>query len=126
MTHVGAVGEIVSAKFSSKKLIEKSCFIAGASGSIKYGFIWMYHLLNFLTNDIKCLLPGYSFIFITLRIVAHRFCETTLLLKPVSVFLQQVSNCMFFKKFFCYSLGCSLGGDSFYTVFAKLGDGIVF
>src|SRR5688572_11935193 len=117
MTHVGAVREIVSAKFSSKKLIEKSCFITGASGSIKYGFIRMLHPLNFLTNGIKCLLPGYLFIFIGFRIVAHGFCETPLLLEPVSVFLQQVSNGMFFKKFLCYSFACSLGGDSLYTVF---------
>ncbi len=79
MAHVGGIGQIVGAKESREELVEEGGFVAGATGCIEDGFVWIVEVIEVPGDGLKRLVPGDGMIMRILTPFDHRTDEASLL-----------------------------------------------
>ena len=65
VAHVGAIGEVVSAKLANEKLVEKRGLVAGTSRGIKDCLVGTFQCVQFARDYRKRFLPGDFLVMIT-------------------------------------------------------------
>ena len=89
MAHVRAVWKVVGAVGTNEQLVEKCRFVAGAARGVELGLIRACQVLQVSGDQGEGGLPADGLVAVGCGVVAHRFGEPALVLKPVIALLQQ-------------------------------------
>ena len=120
VAHVRAVGQIVGAELSRKKLIQKRGLIARAAARIKCGRVRCWQRIQLTCHQLERVIPFDRLVMSRAFALHHRMDQPALQLQPVVCLLLQVSDRVLTKKFRTDMLFCRLAGQRFDAVLAKL------
>ena len=121
MAHIGAVWQVICAKFARKQLIQKGRFVAGAPGGVKNSFIRRREAVQVLCHLLKSIVPAYGLIVCCAGWQVHGLGHAALLAYFVIVQCGQFKYRIVFEKFRSQFFCRGFFGNSLGSVLAVFG-----